>query len=181
MAASLTAARAMSDVADDEPRFLDCFKTFFDRASALSHHPHDVLETLRSCNSILRVEFPVRVRVASTAWALPPLSLPLFLSRSLVQSRPPVLPLCFPSRCPSSWVGTRFGMPSWWPPTWFSHTLPTLALAIALVYSRTLPFLVLASVFLLHYPLFDTCSVSLSLWDIARSPRTDPATDPSAD
>lgn len=59
-------SRAMSDLADDEPRFLDCFKTFFDRASALSHHPHDVLETLRSCNSILRVEFPVRTESGET-------------------------------------------------------------------------------------------------------------------
>lgn len=183
MACSLTASRAMSDVADDEPRFLDCFKTFFDRASALSHHPHDVLETLRSCNSILRVEFPVRVRVPSTAWPLPPLSLPLFLSRPLVQSRPPVLPLCFLSRCSRVWVGTRFGMPSWRPPTWFSHTSPALTIAIAPVYfflRRThalslslscLPCLLLASGFLLHYPLFDICSpLSLSL----------PATNPSS-
>ena len=45
----------------DEPRFLECFKSYYDRAAALSHHSAGVLQDLKSCRAILRVEFPVKV------------------------------------------------------------------------------------------------------------------------
>merc|ERR1712137_451039 len=56
-----TAARLSSTGPEDEPRFLECFKSYYDNAAALSHHPAGVLQDLRSCRSILRVEFPVKV------------------------------------------------------------------------------------------------------------------------
>mmetsp|Transcript_21227 Transcript_21227/g.36363 ORF Transcript_21227/g.36363 Transcript_21227/m.36363 type:complete len:501 (+) Transcript_21227:43-1545(+) len=46
---------------EDEPDFLDCFKSFYDQASALSDHNAGVLQDLRSCRAILRVEFPVKL------------------------------------------------------------------------------------------------------------------------
>jgi len=56
-----TTARLSSTGPEDEPRFLECFKSYYDNAAALSHHPAGVLQDLRSCRSILRVEFPVKV------------------------------------------------------------------------------------------------------------------------
>ena len=63
-----------SGVPDSEPRFLDCFKSYYDRASALSNHQAGVLQDLRSCRAILRVEFPVKVRLLCF-FALPSLTL----------------------------------------------------------------------------------------------------------
>merc|ERR1711963_997033 len=56
-----TTARLSSTGPEDEPRFLECFKSYYDNAAAISHHPAGVLQDLRSCRSILRVEFPVKV------------------------------------------------------------------------------------------------------------------------
>merc|ERR1712130_176106 len=56
-----TTARLSSTGPEDEPRFLECFKSYYDNAAALSQHPAGVLQDLRSCRSILRVEFPVKV------------------------------------------------------------------------------------------------------------------------
>jgi len=58
--AQTAAIRMSSGVPDSEPRFLDCFKSYYDRASALSNHQAGVLQDLRSCRAILRVEFPVK-------------------------------------------------------------------------------------------------------------------------
>jgi len=43
-----------------EPRFLDCFKTFYDKAAALSGLPDGVLNSMKQCQSILRVEFTIK-------------------------------------------------------------------------------------------------------------------------
>eukprot|EP01095_Lingulamoeba_sp_RSL-Kostka_P014800 TRINITY_DN658_c0_g1_i1.p1 TRINITY_DN658_c0_g1~~TRINITY_DN658_c0_g1_i1.p1 ORF type:complete len:510 (+),score=220.54 TRINITY_DN658_c0_g1_i1:41-1570(+) len=45
---------------DDEPRFLDCFQTFYNNAASKSTLPKGVLEAMKSCQSILRVEFSVK-------------------------------------------------------------------------------------------------------------------------
>merc|ERR1712137_368092 len=46
----------------DEPRFLECFKAYYDRASVHSHYPPELLQDLKSCKAILRVEFPIQIQ-----------------------------------------------------------------------------------------------------------------------
>merc|ERR1712137_909582 len=46
----------------DEPRFLECFKAYYDRASVHSHQPPELLQGLKSCKAILRVEFPIQIQ-----------------------------------------------------------------------------------------------------------------------
>ena len=59
---STTPVRHSSLGPEKEPSFLDCFKSYYDRAAALSDHNSGLLQDLRSCRAILRVEFPVKVR-----------------------------------------------------------------------------------------------------------------------
>jgi len=53
-------ARAYSSHNDGEPTFLECFKSFFDKASKLSGLPEHTLNSMKQCQNILRVEFQVK-------------------------------------------------------------------------------------------------------------------------
>jgi len=52
--------RSLSSHNDGEPTFLECFKTFFDKASKLSGLPEHTLNSMKQCQNILRVEFQVK-------------------------------------------------------------------------------------------------------------------------
>lgn len=45
---------------EEEPRFLECFEMFFRKAAAHTGLPTGLLNSLQSCQSILRVEFPIK-------------------------------------------------------------------------------------------------------------------------
>ncbi|EFA84685.1 NAD-dependent glutamate dehydrogenase [Heterostelium album PN500] len=45
---------------DNEPRFLECFKTFFDKAAGLTNLKPGVINNMKECNVALRVEFPIK-------------------------------------------------------------------------------------------------------------------------
>jgi len=45
---------------DAEPRFLECFKQFFDKAAALSNLKPGTLSNMKECKNVLRVEFPIK-------------------------------------------------------------------------------------------------------------------------
>jgi len=45
---------------DAEPRFLECFKMFFDKAAALTNLKAGIINNMKECNVVLRVEFPIK-------------------------------------------------------------------------------------------------------------------------
>ncbi|KAF2069380.1 hypothetical protein CYY_009305 [Polysphondylium violaceum] len=45
---------------DNEPRFLECFKQFFDKAASLTNLKPGVLNNMKECTTVLRVEFPIK-------------------------------------------------------------------------------------------------------------------------
>lgn len=45
---------------DAEPRFLECFKTFFEKAAALTNLKPGTINNMKECNVVLRVEFPIK-------------------------------------------------------------------------------------------------------------------------
>jgi glutamate dehydrogenase (NAD(P)+) len=45
---------------DKEPRFLECFKTFFDKAAKLTNLKEGVINNMKECKVVLRVEFPIK-------------------------------------------------------------------------------------------------------------------------
>lgn len=45
---------------EQEPRFLECFEMFFRKAASYTGLPPGLLNSLQSCQSILRVEFPIK-------------------------------------------------------------------------------------------------------------------------
>lgn len=47
---------------DAEPRFLECFKTFFEKAAGLTNLKPGTINNMKECNVVLRVEFPIKVR-----------------------------------------------------------------------------------------------------------------------
>nr|BAJ99466.1 predicted protein [Hordeum vulgare subsp. vulgare] len=59
-AAVVAASRRHSHAPADEPKFLECFEQFFSKAASLANLPSHVVEGLKSCQNILRVEFPVK-------------------------------------------------------------------------------------------------------------------------
>jgi hypothetical protein len=46
---------------DAEPRFLECFKTFFEKAAGLTNLKPGTINNMKECNVVLRVEFPIKV------------------------------------------------------------------------------------------------------------------------
>eukprot|EP01112_Ceratiomyxa_fruticulosa_P011288 TRINITY_DN304_c0_g1_i5.p1 TRINITY_DN304_c0_g1~~TRINITY_DN304_c0_g1_i5.p1 ORF type:complete len:513 (+),score=100.77 TRINITY_DN304_c0_g1_i5:130-1668(+) len=48
------------DPVASEPRFLECFKHFFDKAAGLTNLKPGIIESMKECNVVLRVEFPVK-------------------------------------------------------------------------------------------------------------------------
>jgi len=45
---------------DKEPRFLECFKTFFDKAAGLTNLKPGIINNMKECKVVLRVEFPIK-------------------------------------------------------------------------------------------------------------------------
>lgn len=45
---------------DEEPRFLEMVKMYFDRASAHTAIDKGLLEVIKGCNAVLRVSFPIK-------------------------------------------------------------------------------------------------------------------------
>lgn len=43
-----------------EPRFLECFKTFFEKAAGLTNLKPGTINNMKECNVVLRVEFPIK-------------------------------------------------------------------------------------------------------------------------
>ena len=58
--AAVPAATLGAVVGDNEPRFLDMVKLNFDRARSVARVDKDLFEVIKSCNSMLRVNFPLR-------------------------------------------------------------------------------------------------------------------------
>lgn len=116
---------------DVEPRFLEMVKLNFDRARAVANVDKDMFEIIKSCNSMLRVNFPLRrddgsieVRVSIRANvpsqpALSPWKCVILLLLIIIASFSPLqslLALCREASCfvtPTSLVNTGlspFGM-----------------------------------------------------------------------
>ena len=45
---------------NEEPRFLEQVKMFFDRASSKTDIPEEYLQTIKACNSVVRFNIPLR-------------------------------------------------------------------------------------------------------------------------
>lgn len=52
--------RSYSDKEDNEPRFLEMVKIFFDQAAARTQIDPSLLDVIKQCNSVYRVSFPIR-------------------------------------------------------------------------------------------------------------------------
>ena len=44
-----------------EHRFWADVSRYFDRAAAFGHHPSDLIDQIKRCNSLYRMDFPVRL------------------------------------------------------------------------------------------------------------------------
>ncbi|GAM19123.1 hypothetical protein SAMD00019534_022980 [Acytostelium subglobosum LB1] len=56
---SYSSAVSQQDI-DNEPRFLECFKSFFDKAAGLTNMKPGALNNMKECHVVLRVEFPIK-------------------------------------------------------------------------------------------------------------------------
>jgi len=48
------------EMIDNEPRFLECFKAFFDKAAHLTQLKEGVINNMKECKTVLRMEFPIK-------------------------------------------------------------------------------------------------------------------------